>query len=154
MHKKFQKFWTISRQDVHLWTEVFLKDTVRSPNSVGEILPFVVPTTVILSYIRWKIFLYFPILWILLFQMICCSSLIAQVFTVILPVYEKHRRLTTLGSSFLIQTATQKNSLITTLLINYIEKFNFMGKSIFSCLRWEMKRKCLRQFCRAHEALS
>ena len=128
--------------------------TVHSPNSVGKFLPFVVSTTVILSYIGSKMYLYIPILWILLFQMICCSSPIVQVFIAILAVYETHHRLTELGGSSLFLSASQKRSLITTLLINYIGKFNFMKKRLFSCFRREMERRCMRHFCRADEALS
>ncbi len=68
--------------------------TVHFPNSVGKILPFFVSTSVRLFYIRSKIFLYLGNLWILLFQMIYCSSFIFHVFIVKLSVYEKYLHLT------------------------------------------------------------
>jgi len=63
--------------------------TVDFPNSAEIVLPLFVSTTTRLFYIRSKIFLQIGILWILLFQMIYCSSFISHIFIVKIAVYEK-----------------------------------------------------------------
>ncbi len=113
-----------------------------------KILSFFVWPAKRLFHIRSKIFLYIWNLWILLIQMRNAWSFIFHLFMVKLAVYEKHFHLTELGVSSLIPTASAKISIITTLLVNYIEK-NF-----FSFFSKEMKGRCLRHFCRVNQALS
>ena len=128
--------------------------TVHFPNSAGKILPFFVSTSTRLFYIRSKILLHIRILWILLFQMIYCSSFIVHVFIVKSSVYEKYLHPVELEGTSLILPISKKMSLIMPLLIKYIEKLNFKKKSIFPCFSREIEGRCLRRFCRADQALS
>ncbi len=89
--------------------------TVHFQNSVEKNVSCFVSSGKSLIYVRSKIFLYICNLRILLFQMIYFWSFTIYLFMVKLAVYEKHFHLTELGGS----------SLITTLLVNYIEKLNF-----------------------------
>ncbi len=131
-----------------------LHGTVHFPNSVGKILPFFVLTSTRLFYIRSKIFLHIQIKWILLFQMIYCSSFIVHFFIVKLSVYEKSLHLTELGSSSLILSISKKISLMLTHIGNYIGKNNFRKKSMFCYFSREMEGRCLRHVCRVDQALS